>query len=155
MAHDKEVHLSLCFIKHRPMKTYEGTKVPHLHTLMQQWNTRNQYIRKFIQYQLLNEQIPVPVICALETPGSNLRLFTFHIPGVRIKGIQNKKKYISETNCHTRIRLMSSERKTLKVFFRTWLERMRHHISATMLLITWREMVRRWIGKRWTNRLAS
>jgi hypothetical protein len=39
------------------------------------------------------------------------------IQSVRMKGIQNKKNYISETNCHTRIRFMSSERKTLKIFF--------------------------------------
>jgi hypothetical protein len=44
--------------------------------------------------------------------------------GVRMKGIQNKKKkknIISETNCHTHIRFMSSERKTLEVLFRAWL----------------------------------
>jgi hypothetical protein len=34
---------------------------------------------------------------------------------VRTKGIQNKKLYFG--NCHTRIRLMSPERKTLKVYF--------------------------------------
>jgi hypothetical protein len=36
--------------------------------------------------------------------------------GVRMKGIQNK-KHISETNCHTRIRFILSERKTVNVFF--------------------------------------
>jgi hypothetical protein len=47
------------------------------------------------------------------------------IQDVRMKGIQNKiiyiyiyiYIYISETNCHTRIRFMSSERNTLKVLF--------------------------------------
>jgi hypothetical protein len=41
------------------------------------------------------------------------------IPGVRTKVIQNNKKknYIPETNCHTHIWFMSSERKTLEVFF--------------------------------------
>jgi hypothetical protein len=39
------------------------------------------------------------------------------IQSVRMKGIQNKKMYISETNCHTRIQFMSSERKTLDSFF--------------------------------------
>jgi hypothetical protein len=69
---------------------------------------------------------------------------TTEIPGVRMKGIQNKKKmYISGTNCHTRIRFTSSERKTLKVFFYARLTRMRRHISATMLGITWTE---RWMG---------
>jgi hypothetical protein len=33
--------------------------------------------------------------------------------------------YISETNCHTRIRFISSERKSLKVFFHARLTRMR------------------------------
>jgi hypothetical protein len=50
-----------------------------------------------------------------------------------MKGIQNKNKkiyiYISECNCHTRIRFMSSERKTLKVFFRARLMRMRQLIT--------------------------
>jgi hypothetical protein len=41
----------------------------------------------------------------------------FTAQGVQMKGIQNKKMYISETNCHTRIWFMSSERKTLKDFF--------------------------------------
>jgi hypothetical protein len=39
-----------------------------------------------------------------------------HTQSVRMKGIRNKKNYMSETNCHTRIRFMSSKRKTLKVF---------------------------------------
>jgi hypothetical protein len=63
-----------------------------------------------------------------------------------MKGIQNKKNYISETNCHLRIRFISSERKTLKVFFffHAWLSHMRRHISAaTILRITWTE---RWLG---------
>jgi hypothetical protein len=50
-----------------------------------------------------------------------------------------KKKYISETNCHTHIPFMSPERKTLKVFFHVRLTRMRRHISATMLGVTWRD----------------
>jgi hypothetical protein len=32
-----------------------------------------------------------------------------------------EKIYISETNCHSRTRFMSSERKTLKAFFHAWL----------------------------------
>jgi hypothetical protein len=52
--------------------------------------------------------------------------------------------YISETNCHTHIQFMSSERKTLKVFFHARLTRMRRHISATMLGIAWAEM---WLGR--------
>jgi hypothetical protein len=61
-----------------------------------------------------------------------------------MKGIQ--KHYISETNCHTRIRFMSSERKTLNViFFHARLTHKRRHISATMLGITWTE---RWLGDR-------
>jgi hypothetical protein len=40
-----------------------------------------------------------------------------------MKGAQ--KYYTSETNCHTRIRFMSSERKTLKVLFHVRLTRMR------------------------------
>jgi hypothetical protein len=44
--------------------------------------------------------------------------------------MQNKKNYISETNFHTRIRFMSSERKTLKVFFfHAWLTRMRQLVT--------------------------
>jgi hypothetical protein len=54
------------------------------------------------------------------------------IQNVRMKGIQNNNNnkiyiyiyiYISETNCHTRIRFRSSERKTLKVFH-AWFKRM-------------------------------
>jgi hypothetical protein len=33
--------------------------------------------------------------------------------------------YISETNCHTRIWFMASEKKTLKVLFHAWLTCMR------------------------------
>jgi hypothetical protein len=40
------------------------------------------------------------------------------------KYIQNKKNiYISESNCHTRVLFMSSEKKTLKVFFHALLTR--------------------------------
>jgi hypothetical protein len=46
-----------------------------------------------------------------------------------MKGIQNKKKHISETNCHTCIRYMSSERKTLKVFFHIRLTRVRQLVT--------------------------
>jgi hypothetical protein len=46
-----------------------------------------------------------------------------------MKGIQNKKIYISETNCHTRIRFMLSERKTLKVFFHAQLMCMRQLVT--------------------------
>jgi hypothetical protein len=63
--------MSLCCIKHHPLATYKGTEVLS-YTLIQQ------YIPKFTQYQLLNEQVPVPVICTLKATGSNLRLFTFH-----------------------------------------------------------------------------
>jgi hypothetical protein len=38
------------------------------------------------------------------------------IQSVRMKGIQNKKMYFSENNCRTRIRFMSTERKTLNIF---------------------------------------
>jgi hypothetical protein len=59
-----------------------------------------------------------------------------------MKGIQNKiDLYLG--NCHTSIRFMSSERKTLKVFFRARLTRMRRHISDTMLEISWTEG---WLG---------
>jgi hypothetical protein len=52
--------------------------------------------------------------------------------------------YISETNCHTRIRLMSSERKTLQVFFyHSRLTRKRRHIFAILLGVTWTES---WLG---------
>jgi hypothetical protein len=47
--------------------------------------------------------------------------------------------YVSETNCHTGIRFMSSERKTLNVSFHARLTRMRRHNSATMLGIIWTE----------------
>jgi hypothetical protein len=53
-----------------------------------------------------------------------------------MKGIQNKKNYISENNSHTRIRFMSSERKILKVFFHAPLTGIRRHISAAMLGIS-------------------
>jgi hypothetical protein len=33
-----------------------------------------------------------------------------------MKGIKNKKCIMSETNCHTHIQFMVSERKTVKVF---------------------------------------
>jgi hypothetical protein len=36
---------------------------------------------------------------------------------------------MSGTNCHTRIRFMSSERKTLKVFFHARLTRMRQMVT--------------------------
>jgi hypothetical protein len=39
------------------------------------------------------------------------------IQGVQMKGIPNKKMYISETNRHARIWFMSSERKALESFF--------------------------------------
>jgi hypothetical protein len=61
------------------------------------------------------------------------------------------KMCISKSNCRRCIRFMSSERKTLKVFFfRTRLTRIRRHIFATILGITWDV---NW--QRWTNRLAS
>jgi hypothetical protein len=44
-----------------------------------------------------------------------------------MKGIQEN--YISETNCHTRIRFMSSERKALKVFFLAQFTRMRQLVT--------------------------
>jgi hypothetical protein len=52
------------------------------------------------------------------------------INDVRIKGIQNKKKkYICESNCYSRIRFMSSERKTLEVLFRDRFTRMRQLVT--------------------------
>jgi hypothetical protein len=59
-----------------------------------------------------------------------------------MKCIQNKKIYISETNCHTRIRFVVGK-KNSEIFFNARLTRMRRHIFATMLGITWRE---RWLG---------
>jgi hypothetical protein len=59
------------------------------------------------------------LLCACNNQ-RNFELFfiefdTGEIQDVRMKGIQNKKLYLG--NCHTSIRFMSSERKTLKVFF--------------------------------------
>jgi hypothetical protein len=51
------------------------------------------------------------------------------IQDVRMKGSKNKKMYISETNCHTHIRFMSSEKKTLKVFFHARLTGMRQLVT--------------------------
>jgi hypothetical protein len=50
-----------------------------------------------------------------------------------------QKIYILETNSRTRIRFISSERKTLKVFLHALIMRKRRHISATMLGIIWTE----------------
>jgi hypothetical protein len=46
-----------------------------------------------------------------------------------MKGIQNKKIYISETICHTCMRFLLLERKTLKVFFHARLLRMRQLVT--------------------------
>jgi hypothetical protein len=77
------------------------------------------------------------------------------IQSVRMKGIHNNKKYISETNCHARIRFMSSERKTLEVFFMPGLR-----ACATTFLPQFYESPGHIHGweldrQRWTNRLAS
>jgi hypothetical protein len=45
-----------------------------------------------------------------------------------MKGIKNK-KFMSETNCHTHARFMSSERKTVKVFFHARLTRMHQPVT--------------------------
>jgi hypothetical protein len=64
------------------------------------------------------ESLPVHSVCTAFS----------YIWNVRMKGIQNaQKKYISEINCHTRIRFMPSEG-TLRQFFHTilgitWTER--------------------------------
>jgi hypothetical protein len=76
-------------------------------------------------------------------------LRVYNVEGARTEASKIKKNYISITNCHTRIRIMSSERKTLKVVFHAGLTRMRRHVSAIMLGITCRK---KWLGWRWIGR---
>jgi hypothetical protein len=65
----------------------------------------------------------------------NRYIIITEIQGVQMKGIQNKKNYISETNCHTCIQFMLLERKTLKVFFffHAWLMHVRQLVTFSSL----------------------
>jgi hypothetical protein len=129
------------------MKAYEGTEVLHPHTLTQQWNTINQYIRKFSQYQLFSKQIPVLVICALGTAGSNFRLLTFHIPGVRMKCIQNK-KFISRKLIVIHVSALCHRKEKLRKFFHARLTCMRRpHFCHPVRNHLDRELAGRWIGR--------
>jgi hypothetical protein len=74
----------------------------------------------------------------------------YRVSGWKVSKI--KKNYISESNCHTRIRFMSSKRKTLKVSFSCMAyahapPHLCHHVRNHLN----RQMAGRWIGKSGPN----
>jgi hypothetical protein len=71
-----------------------------------------------------------------------------------MKGIQNKNVYIGNYVSYTYPVYVIGKENSESIFYAR-LMRMRRHISATMLRITWTERSWEIDRQRWTNRLAS